>query len=282
MSSNQIKEVPFCQNAIDDMLQNSTSFENAYNYLFRFTKEQLITILPNKLNISFTKENCILILCKKYGFKASKNFEIDDLSQEETIEIKNNDNEINLKISKLNKKLHRFFTLRSYCNHLVKTKKQSFNNWFKNENKLTQIIEELVIITHNIDKSKLTITKKSPYLKYIEFKENILNTSIDTNNQSTNKEELKDLLNHIETSISEYDNELKHTVNGKKEYVFKDNEFVGEGTLKFIPKAQSVINKNKYTYDLFIKLLDIKFPNILIIEATPFILHYKLKGKLNV
>lgn len=282
MSSNQIKEVPFCQNAIDDMLQNSTSFENAYNYLFRFTKDQLITILPNKLNISFTKENCILILCKKYGFKASKNFEIDDLSQEKTIEIKNNDNEINLKISKLNKKLHRFFTLRSYCNHLVKTKKQSFNNWFKNENKLTQIIEELVIITHNIDKSKLTITKKSLYLKYIEFKENILNTSIDTNNQSTNKEELKDFLNHIETSISEYDNELKHTVNGKKEYVFKDNEFVGEGTLKFIPKAQSVINKNKYTYDLFIKLLDIKFPNILIIEATPFILHYKLKGKLNV
>jgi hypothetical protein len=85
-------------------------------------------------------------------------------------------------------------------------------------------------------------------------------------------------LNHIETSISEYDNELKHTVNGKKEYVFKDNKFVGEGTLKFIPKAQSVINKNKYTYDLFIKLLDIKFPNILIIESTPFLLHYKLKG----
>lgn len=180
--------------------------------------------------------------------------------------------------SKLNKKLHRFFTLHSYCNHLVKTEKQSFNNWFKNENKLTQIIEELVIITHNIDKSKLTVTKKSPYLKYLESKENIPNTNIDTNNQSTNKEELKDFLNHIKTSIKEYDNELKHTVNGKREYVFKDNEFVGEGTLKFIPKAQDVINKNKYTYDLFIKLLDIKFPNILIIESTPFLLHYKLKG----
>ncbi len=91
-----------------------------------------------------------------------------------------------------------------------------------------------------------------------------------------------DFLKHIETSISEYDNELKHTVNGKKEYVFNDNEFVGESTLKFIPKAQDVINKNKYTYDLFIKTLDIKFPNILIIESTPYILHYKLKGKLNV
>lgn len=96
------------------------------------------------------------------------------------------------------------------------------------------------------------------------------------------KQELNDFLEHIETSISEYDNELKHTVNGKKEYVFNDNEFVGESTLKFIPKAQDVINKNKYTYDLFIKTLDIKFPNILIIKSTPYILHYKLKGKLNV
>jgi hypothetical protein len=191
-----------------------------------------------------------------------------------------NENEVNLKISKLNKKLHRFFTLRSYCNHLVKTKKQSFNNWFKNENKLTQIIEDLVIITNNIDKSKLTITKKSPYLEYLESKKNILNTNIDTNNQSTNKSDLNDFLEHIETSISKYDDELKHTINGKKEYVFKDNEFVGESTLKFISKAQDVINKNKYTYDLFIKSLDIKFPNILIIESTPYILHYKLKRTL--
>lgn len=282
MSSNQTKKVPFCQNAIDDMLQNSTSFENAYNYLFRFTKEQLITILPNKLNISFTKENCILILCKKYGFKASENFKIDDLSNEKSIEIKNNDNKVNLKVSKLNKKLHRFFTLRSYCNHLVKTKKQSFNNWFKNGNKLTQIIEELIIIIHNIDKSKLSPIKKSPYLKYLKSKENIPNTNIDTSNQTTNKEELKDFLNHIETSIKKYDNELKYTVNGKKEYVFKKNKFVGESTLKFIPKAQKVINENKYTYDLFIKSLDIRFPNILIIESTPYILHYKLRGKPNV
>lgn len=97
-----------------------------------------------------------------------------------------------------------------------------------------------------------------------------------------NKQDLNDLLEHIETSISEYDNELKHTIDGKKEYVFNENEFVGESTLKFIPKAQDVINENKYTYDLFIKTLDIKFPNILIIESTPYILHYKLKGKSNV
>lgn len=97
-----------------------------------------------------------------------------------------------------------------------------------------------------------------------------------------NKQDLNDLLEHIETSISEYDNELKHTINGKKEYVFKDSEFVGESTLKFISKAQNVINENKYTYDLFIKSLDIKFPNILIIKSTPYTLRYKLKGKLNV
>lgn len=96
------------------------------------------------------------------------------------------------------------------------------------------------------------------------------------------KQELNDFLEHIETSISQYDNELKHTVNGKKEYIFNDNEFVGESTLKFVSKAQNVINENNYTYDLFIKTLDIKFPNILIIESTPYILHYKLKGKLNV
>ncbi|QKF77282.1 hypothetical protein [Arcobacter defluvii] len=89
-----------------------------------------------------------------------------------------------------------------------------------------------------------------------------------------------DLLEHIENSISEYDEELKHIVDGKKEYVFKDNEYVGESTLKLNSKARKVINKNKYTYDLFIKLLDIKFPNIEIIKFTYFLLHYKLKGKL--
>lgn len=100
--------------------------------------------------------------------------------------------------------------------------------------------------------------------------------------QKENEQELIAFFEHIETTISEYNDELKHTVNGKKEYVFKDNEFVGESTLKFIPKAQDIINKNKYTYNLFIKTLDFKFPNILIIESTPYILHYKLKEKLNV
>ncbi|BAK73194.1 hypothetical protein [Arcobacter sp. L] len=93
------------------------------------------------------------------------------------------------------------------------------------------------------------------------------------------KEDFNDFLEHIEESISEYDEELKHTVNGKKEYVFKDNEYVGESTLKLNSKAQDVIDKNKFTYDLFIKSLDLEFPNIEIIKSTSYSLHYKLKGK---
>jgi hypothetical protein len=85
--------------------------------------------------------------------------------------------------------------------------------------------------------------------------------------------ELTHLLEHIELSISLYDNEFKHT-----EY----SESIGKSVLQFISGSQNIINENKYTYDLFIKSLDIKFPNILIIKSTPYTLHYKLKGKLNV
>lgn len=91
-------------------------------------------------------------------------------------------------------------------------------------------------------------------------------------------QDFNDFLEHIENSISEYNEELKHIVDGKKEYVFKDNEYVGESTLKLNSKAREVIDKNKYTYDLFIKSLDLKFPNIEIIKSLPFLLHYKLKG----
>ena len=92
-------------------------------------------------------------------------------------------------------------------------------------------------------------------------------------------QDFNDFLEHIENSISEYDEELKRIVDGKKEYVFKDNEYVGESTLKLNSKAREVIDKNKYTYDLFIKSLDLKFPNIEIIKSTSYSLHYKLKGK---
>jgi uncharacterized protein (DUF2249 family) len=92
-------------------------------------------------------------------------------------------------------------------------------------------------------------------------------------------QDFNDFLEHIENSIFEYDEELKHIVDGKKEYVFKDNEYVGESTLKLNSKAQDVIDKNKFTYDLFIKSLDLKFPNIEIIKSTSYSLHYKLKGK---
>lgn len=91
-------------------------------------------------------------------------------------------------------------------------------------------------------------------------------------------QDFNDFLEHIENSISEYDEELKHIVDGKKEYVFKDNEYIGESTLKLNSKARDLIEKNKYTYDLFIKSLDLKFPNIEIIKSLSFLLHYKLKG----
>ncbi|MCT7910716.1 hypothetical protein N5912_02635 [Arcobacter lacus] len=91
-----------------------------------------------------------------------------------------------------------------------------------------------------------------------------------------------DFLFDVEHSITKYDNDLKHTINGKKEYVFKEDKFVGESKLKFSSQAKEVIDKNKYTYDLFIKSLDLKFPNISIIESSSTLLHYKFRGENNV
>lgn len=131
----------------------------------------------------------------------------------------------------------------------------------------SKMIRQIILGTKKEDKEyKLELRQNNDF--FISSKK-----QINQENQDFN-----DLLEHIENSISEYDEELKHIVDGKKEYVFKDNEYVGESTLKLNSKAREVIDKNKYTYDLFIKSLDLKFPNIEIIKSLPFLLHYKLKG----
>ncbi len=95
---------------------------------------------------------------------------------------------------------------------------------------------------------------------------------------SQTKQTFGELLEDIEKAISKYDEELKHTVNGKKEYVFKYEEFVGEGKFKFSLDAKELIKENRYSFSLFIKSLDIKFPNIVIVKQTLYLLHYRLKG----
>lgn len=93
---------------------------------------------------------------------------------------------------------------------------------------------------------------------------------------------LNDFIFDIEHAIAKYDNELKHTINGKKEYVFKEDEFVGESKIKFSSQAKEVIEKNPEAYKQFVKSLNIKFPNISIVESNNILFHFKLRGKTNV
>ena len=97
-------------------------------------------------------------------------------------------------------------------------------------------------------------------------------------NENKNKR-FETLLIHIENTISNYDKELKHTVNNELEYVFKDDEYVGDGSIIFNSEAYELISKNRESYEIFIRTLDIKFTNIEIVESTPTKLHYKLKNK---
>lgn len=91
-----------------------------------------------------------------------------------------------------------------------------------------------------------------------------------------------DFLFDVEHSIAKYDNDLKHTINGKQEYVFKEDKFVGESKLKFTAQAKEVIEKNQEAYKQFVISINIKFPNISIIESSSTLLHYKFRGENNV
>lgn len=93
---------------------------------------------------------------------------------------------------------------------------------------------------------------------------------------------LNDFMFDVEHSIAKYDNDLKHTINGKKEYVFKEDKFVGESKLKFSSQAKEVIEKNPEAYKQFVISLNIKFPNISIVESSNTLLHYKFRGVKNV
>lgn len=97
-------------------------------------------------------------------------------------------------------------------------------------------------------------------------------------NKYKNKQ-FESLLEHIENTISNYDKELKHTVNNELEYVFKDDEYLGDGSIIFNSEASELISKNRESYEIFIRTLDVKFTNIVIVESTPNKLHYKLKNK---
>lgn len=94
-------------------------------------------------------------------------------------------------------------------------------------------------------------------------------------------EKLNDFMFDIEHAIAKYDNELKHNINGKKEYIFKEDEFVGESKLKFSSQAKKVIEKNQEAYKQFLISLNIKFQNISIVESNNTLLHFKLRGKTN-
>ena len=96
--------------------------------------------------------------------------------------------------------------------------------------------------------------------------------------ENKNKQ-FESLLEHIENTISNYDKELKHTVNNELEYVFKDDEYVGDGSIIFNNEASELISKNRESYEIFIRTLDVKFTNIVIVESTPNKLDYKLKNK---
>lgn len=88
--------------------------------------------------------------------------------------------------------------------------------------------------------------------------------------ENKNKQ-FESLLEHIENIISNYDKELKHTVNNELEYV-------GDGSIIFNSEASELISKNRESYEIFIRTLDVKFTNIIVIESTPNKLHYKLKN----
>lgn len=67
MCSSEIKEIPYTSNTINDIIQNSSSFDDVYSYLNKFfTKEQLIKF-DNEMNIDlldviFTKKHCMIWL----------------------------------------------------------------------------------------------------------------------------------------------------------------------------------------------------------------------------
>ncbi len=69
------------------------------------------------------------------------------------------------------------------------------------------------------------------------------NIGIGTYESNYSKLTLNDFILNLEHAIAKYDNDLKHTINGKKEYVFKEDEFVGESKLKFSSQAKEVIEK---------------------------------------
>lgn len=127
-----------------------------------------------------------------------------------------------------------------------------------------------------------TVIKINPKTVKIRFEDNREIKNCLSKNLQRLDEILNDFIFDIEHAIAKYDNELKHTINGKKEYVFKEDEFVGESKLKFSSQAKEVIEKNQEAYKQFVISLNIKFPHISIVESSNTLLHYKFRGVKNV
>ncbi len=66
---------------------------------------------------------------------------------------------------------------------------------------------------------------------------------------------LNDFMFDVEHSIAKYDNDLKHTINGKKEYVFKEDKFVGESKLKFSSQAKCICRNHSDSQPIYIRTL---------------------------
>lgn len=75
--------------------------------------------------------------------------------------------------------------------------------------------------------------------------------------------ELDKFLSLLESSINNYDNELKHTVNRKREYVFKEHFIVGQSVYVFKEESINIVDENKDTFFKCIEQFDIAFPNII-------------------
>jgi len=113
-------------------------------------------------------------------------------------------------------------------------------------------------------------------IDYIKLFEEIKTNLKDEN--TTSSSDFNSFLNHIEKSIEEYDEELMHTIDGEKKYVFENDEIVGKSTIKFNDRAKKVIDKNSYIFNIFVNSLELKFRNI-ITEFNDGILKYRLLGE---
>jgi len=160
-----------------------------------------------------------------------------------------------------------------------------------NKNRFCLDSEKKLLIDVSLE--NLEISNDTDYIKTIDQLRGMLEHTVEILNMKEDlrktmkmtmkrikDESFKMLVEDIEQSIEEYNEELMHTVKGKKEYVFKEDEVVGSSSIKFNKSSKDVIDGNKYMFDVFIKSLDIKFPNI-VAKYDDGVLEYKLLNQIS-